>query len=263
MKRPIYQLDAFADELFRGNTAAVIPLEEWLPDDLLQKIALENMVPQTAYYVKNENGFHIRWFTPKTEMDLCGHATLAAAYIIFKYDGFDGDEIEFSTISGTVRVIKEEDGWLTLDFPVDTYQVAVPPPALQESISPLTAVGVFRGHLDYMVVLESEEEVRDLQPDIINLSTIPTRGVIVTAPGNDVDFVSRFFAPQSGIDEDSVTGSAYTTLTPYWAQQLGKTEFVARQLSAREGNLRCKLKGDRVLISGQVREYLVGEIFTA
>lgn len=260
MKRPIYQLDGFTDKIFRGNPAAVVPLEEWLPDDLLQKIALENMVPETAYYVKEENGYRIRWFTPLREMDLCGHATLAAAYIVFNYDGYEGDEIAFDSRSGILKVTREETGWMTLDFPVDTYQVAVPPPALQEALSPIGMVGVYRGQSDYMVVLESEEEVRDLQPDIIVLSTIPTRGIIITAPGNEVDFVSRFFAPQSGIDEDSVTGSAHTTLVPYWAQRLGKTELVAKQLSLREGILRCKLAGERVKISGQVREYLKGEI---
>lgn len=261
MKRPIFQLDAFTDTLFRGNPAAVVPLEEWLSDEVLQKIALENMLPETAYYVKEENGYRIRWFTPTVEVDLCGHATLAAAHVVFQNDGIEGDELAFDSRSGILRVTREKDGWLTLDFPVDTYQVAVPPPALQESISPVTAVGVYRGLADYMVVLETEAEVRDLKPDIIILSTVPTRGIIVTAPGDEVDFVSRFFAPQSGIDEDSVTGSAHTTLVPYWAQQLGKTEFLARQLSSREGHLRCKLNGDRVLISGQVREYLKGEIF--
>ena len=261
MKRPIFQLDAFTDELFRGNSAAVVPLDEWLTDDILQKIALENMVPQTAFYVKSEEGFYIRWFTPAIELDLCGHATLAAAYVLMKYGGFEGDTINFGSKGGDLTVSKEPDGWFTLDFPVDVFQVAVPPPALQESISPLTALGVFRGKSDYMVVLETEAEVRDLEPDMIVLSTIPTRGIIVTAAGNEVDFVSRFFAPQSGIDEDSVTGTAHTTLVPYWAQKLGKTEFVAKQLSLREGTLRCSLKEDRVFLSGQVREYLIGEIF--
>lgn len=260
MKTPIYQLDAFTDTLFRGNPAAVVPLDEWLSDESLQKIALENMVPETAYYAKNENGYRIRWFTPVTEVDLCGHATLAAAHVIFGQEGFDGSEIFFDSRSGTLKVTREEDGWLTLDFPVDTYQVAVPPPALQEAISTVTAVGVYRGQADYMVVLESEEELRELKPDIIILSTVPTRGIIVTAPGNETDFVSRFFAPQSGIDEDPVTGSAHTTLIPYWAKRLGKNELTAKQISARGGYLRCKLNGDRVLISGQIREYMRGEI---
>ncbi len=262
MKRPIYQLDAFTDTLFRGNPAAVVPLDEWLSDETLQKIALENMVPETAYYVRDENGYRIRWFTPVTEVDLCGHATLAAAHVAFGQDGYDAREISFDSKSGLLTVTKEEDGWLTLNFPVDTYQVAVPPPALQEAISTVAAVGVYRGQSDYMVVLESEEELRELKPDIIILSTVPTRGIIVTAPGDETDFVSRFFAPQSGIDEDPVTGSAHTTLIPYWAKRLGKNELTARQISARGGYLRCRLNGDRVLISGQIREYLRGEIET-
>ncbi len=260
MKTPIYQLDAFTDTLFRGNPAAVVPLDEWLSDETLQKIALENMVPETAYYVRNENGYEIRWFTPVTEVDLCGHATLAAAYVVFGEEGYEAREISFASRSGILNVTREEDGWLTLDFPVDIYQVAVPPPALQEAISTVAAVGVYRGKADYMVVLESEEELRELTPDIIILSTVPTRGIIITAPGEETDFVSRFFAPQSGIDEDPVTGSAHTTLIPYWAKQLGKNELTAKQISPRGGYLRCKLNEDRVLISGQVREYMRGEI---
>ncbi len=260
MKTPIYQLDAFTDTLFRGNPAAVVPLDEWLSDETLQKIALENMVPETAYYVKNESGYQIRWFTPVTEVDLCGHATLAAAHVVFGQEGHEARQISFGSRSGMLNVTREEDGWLTLDFPVDTYQVAVPPPALQEAISTVAAVGVYRGQADYMVVLDSEEELRELKPDIIILSTVPTRGIIVTAPGDETDFVSRFFAPQSGIDEDPVTGSAHTTLIPYWAKRLGKNELTAKQISARGGYLRCKLNGDRVLISGQIREYMRGEI---
>ncbi|ODS77146.1 MAG: isomerase [Cytophagaceae bacterium SCN 52-12] len=260
MKTPIYQLDAFTDTLFRGNPAAVVPLAEWLSDETLQKIACENMVPETAYYVRNENGYEIRWFTPVTEVDLCGHATLAAAYVVFREEAREAGEISFGSRSGILNVTKEDDGWLTLDFPVDTYQVAVPPPALQEAISAVTAVGVYRGKADYMVVLETEEELRELKPDIIVLSTVPTRGIIVTAPGEETDFVSRFFAPQSGIDEDPVTGSAHTTLVPYWAKQLGKTELTAKQISQRGGYLRCRLNGERVLISGQVKEYMRGEI---
>lgn len=260
MKLPIYQLDAFTDAIFQGNPAAVVPLAEWLPDDKLQKIALENMMPETSFYVKTENGYHIRWFTPVTEVDLCGHATLAAAQIVFTEEGNPAQEIFFESRSGILRVIREKDGWLTLDFPVDTYQVAVPPPGLQEALSSVEMIGVYRGKFDYMVVLESETEVRDLKPDLIILSTVPTRGIIVTAKGDEVDFVSRFFAPQSGIDEDSVTGSAHTTLVPYWSEKLGKTELVARQLSPRGGLLRCRLEGVRVLISGQLREYMRGEI---
>ncbi len=262
MKLAIYQLDAFADRLFAGNPAVVVPLENWLSDELLQQIAAENNVAETAYYIRDEAGYHIRWFTPKVEVDLCGHATMAAAYVVFNYGDPGLTSVSFDSRSGMLRVDKTPDDVYILDFPLDTYQVAVPPPALQESMAPLTLSEVYRGKLDYMVVLESETELRELKPDIIVLSTIPTRGVIVTAPGDSVDFVSRFFAPQSGIDEDPVTGSAHTTLIPYWAKRLGKTELLARQISQRGGELQCKLLGDRVSIGGGVRQYMTGQIET-
>ena len=261
MKLPIYQLDAFTDTLFTGNPAAVVPLESWLPDELMQQIAAENNLAETAFFVPTDAGFHIRWFTPCTEVDLCGHATLAAAYVLFKIQGYDQPEVAFDSRSGILKVSLDND-WFTLDFPVDHFQVAVPPPALHESMLTVIPVEVFKGKSDYLVVLESEAEVRELQPDIIVLSTVPARGIIVTAPGDEVDFVSRFFAPQSGIDEDPVTGSAHTTLVPYWAKRLEKTQFTARQISKRGGCLRCKLSDDRVCISGQVRLFMVGEIQT-
>ena len=259
MKLPIYQIDAFTDRLFSGNPAAVVPLQEWLSDEMMLNIAAENNLAETAFYVPTEAGFHIRWFTPAVEVDLCGHATLAAAYVIFKIQSYDKEKILFDTRSGLLTVTSDE-GWLTLNFPIDHYQVAVPPPALAESLHSVTLTEVYKGKTDYMVVLSSEEEVRDLDFDIIVLSTIPARGIIVTAPGNDVDFVSRFFAPQSGIDEDPVTGSAHTTLIPYWAEKLEKTTLTARQLSKRGGDLKCEIDDDRVKISGQARLYLQGEI---
>ncbi|HEV7347018.1 PhzF family phenazine biosynthesis protein [Telluribacter sp.] len=261
MKLSLYQLDAFSDRLFAGNPAAVVPLNEWLPAELMQQIAAENNLAETAFFVPTESGYHIRWFTPVTEVDLCGHATLAAAYVLFEVQGKAQNEILFDSRSGELRVLRK-DGWLTLDFPVDHFQVAVPPPALNESMDSVVPLEVFKGKTDYMVVLENETEVRELRPDIIILSTIPARGIIVTAPGDEVDFVSRFFAPQSGIDEDPVTGSAHTTLVPYWARRLEKTHLEARQISRRGGVLRCELNGDRVCISGQVRLYLTGEIET-
>lgn len=261
MKLSLYQLDAFTDRLFAGNPAAVIPLEQWLPDELMQQIAAENNLAETAFYVPTENGFHIRWFTPTTEVDLCGHATLATAYVIFEVQGYESKDVIFDSMSGPLRVLRNGD-WLTLDFPVDHFQVTVSPPALNESISAAAPLEVYKGKTDYLVVLDTETEVRELRPDIIILSTVPARGIIVTAPGDEVDFVSRFFAPQSGIDEDPVTGSAHTTLVPYWAKRLEKTHLEARQLSRRGGYLRCELNGDRVCISGQVRLYLTGEIET-
>jgi PhzF family phenazine biosynthesis protein len=261
MTLPIYQIDAFTDRLFSGNPAAVVPLEGWLSDETMTHIAAENNLAETAFYVPTENGFHIRWFTPTIEVDLCGHATLAAAYVIFKILKYDSPTVRFESRSGELLVECIED-WMTLDFPIDVYQVAVPPPALVESLNSVTMLEVYKGKTDYLVVLDTEDEVLDLEYDIIVLSTIPARGIIITAPGKEVDFVSRFFAPQSGIDEDPVTGSAHTTLIPYWAEKLSKTTLTAKQLSKRGGFLQCKLDGERVQISGQARLYLKGEIET-
>jgi PhzF family phenazine biosynthesis protein len=258
MKLPIYHIDAFTDKLFCGNPAAVVPLTNWLSDETMLNIAAENNLAETAFYVKTEDGFDLRWFTPTIEVDLCGHATLAAAYVVFNLQNYEGEEIRFNTRSG-ILTVKAEDNWLTLDFPVDQYQIAVPPPALVESLN-TTMVEVYKGKTDYLVVLDSEEEVKNLDFDIIVLSTIPARGIIITASGDDVDFVSRFFAPQSGIDEDPVTGSAHTTLIPYWADKLDKKVLTAKQLSKRGGYLKCEIADDRVNISGQARLYLQGEI---
>jgi PhzF family phenazine biosynthesis protein len=259
MKLPIYQIDAFTNRIFCGNPAAIVPLNDWLADEVLLNIAAENNLTETGFYIPTEDGFHIRWFTPTTEVDLCGHATLAAAYVIFKIHHYEGDVIRFQSRSDELTVTLNDD-WLTMNFPVDQYQIAVPPPAMVESLSTTTMAEVYKGKTDYLVVLDSEEEVKNLEFDIIVLSTIPARGIIVTAPGTDVDFVSRFFAPQSGIDEDPVTGSAHTTLIPYWAEKLSRTTLTAKQLSKRGGYLKCELHGDRVTISGQARLYLQGEI---
>lgn len=259
MKLPLYQVDAFTDRLFSGNPAAIVPLNEWLSDEVMLNIAAENNLAETAFYVPTETGFHIRWFTPAIEVDLCGHATLAAAYVIFKMGNYENDTIRFDSRSGELTVTNDGD-WLTLNFPKDHYQIAVPPPALVESLKESTMLEVYKGKTDYLVVLESEDVVRELNFDIIILSTIPARGIIVTATGNEVDFVSRFFAPQSGIDEDPVTGSAHTTLIPFWADKLDKTELTAKQLSKRGGYLKCELDGDRVKIGGQARLYLEGQI---
>ncbi|WP_018619670.1 PhzF family phenazine biosynthesis protein [Spirosoma luteum] len=279
----IYQLDAFADQLFAGNPAAVVPLTDWLPDGQMQQIAAENNLAETAFYVKTgeQNHYHIRWFTPTVEVDLCGHATLATGYVIFFLeqstaegeDTTQTDVIHFDSRSGLLKVCRGDDGWLTLDFPADVLQTAtLQPPALLASLHE-KPLAVLKGKTDYMVVYESQEQIEALTPDFREMSSIPARGIIVTAPGKaertgdqePVDFVSRFFGPLSGIDEDPVTGSAHTTLVPYWAEQLGKKELTARQLSKRGGYLRCKLNDDgenpaRVDISGQVKLYLTGEI---
>ncbi|MCA0230764.1 MAG: PhzF family phenazine biosynthesis protein [Bacteroidetes bacterium] len=260
MQLSLYQLDAFTDKVFGGNPAAVVPLTSWLPDETMQAIAAENNLAETAFYVPTETGFHIRWFTPTVEVDLCGHATLASAYVLFSLENYAHDEINFDSRSGILNVRKEGD-WLVLNFPADSiHKQLLSPPALLEALGEISPVEILRGKTDFMAVLESEEQVRTLQPDIIVLSTLPARGVIITAPGDSVDFVSRFFAPQSGIAEDPVTGSAHTTLTPYWADKLGKTEMEALQVSARGGVLKTKLIGDRVEIAGQVKLYLRGTI---
>ncbi|WP_028522964.1 PhzF family phenazine biosynthesis protein [Runella limosa] len=260
MQLSLYQLDAFTDKVFGGNPAAVVPLTSWLPDETMQAVAAENNLAETAFYVPTEAGFHIRWFTPTVEVDLCGHATLATAYVLFSLENYAHDEINFDSRSGILNVRKEGD-WLVLNFPADSiHKQLLSPPALLEALGDISPVEILRGKTDFMAVLESEEQVRTLQPDIIVLSTLPARGVIMTAPGDSVDFVSRFFAPQSGIAEDPVTGSAHTTLAPYWAAKLGKTEMEALQVSARGGVLKIKLIGDRVEIAGQVKLYLRGTI---
>ncbi|MCU0447094.1 MAG: PhzF family phenazine biosynthesis protein [Microscillaceae bacterium] len=259
MKLKIYQIDAFSERVFGGNPAAVCPLAEWLPEELMQKIAMENNLAETAFYVKTAQGFHIRWFTPTVEVDLCGHATLATAHVLFNHEGFAGSEVVFDSRSGYLKVSRHND-LLTLDFPVDTLTALDLTEDLKNAfdISPQKA---YKGKTDYMLVFEHEDQIRLLRPHLAHIAQLPVRGVIATASGKSVDFVSRFFGPQSGIDEDPVTGSAHTTLTPYWAAVLQKTELSARQLSAREGELHCTLAHDRVKISGKAQTYLVGEIF--
>jgi PhzF family phenazine biosynthesis protein len=266
MKLRLYQVDAFAERLFSGNPAAVCPLEDhaagpaapWLPDAVLQQIAAENNLAETAFYVRRGHRYAIRWFTPACEVDLCGHATLATGFVVFTYDGFTGDAAEFESKSGVLRVRRDGE-FFVLDFPTDTLQPAPTTEALVESLG-IEPAECYKGKSDYLVVCRDEDEVLGLTPDFADLAMVPARGVIVTAPGKQVDFVSRFFGPQVGINEDPVTGSAHTTLTPYWAKRLGKTELTARQLSKRGGSLRCKLAGDRVEIAGRAVPYLEGTI---
>jgi len=259
MKIPIYQADAFTDELFGGNPAAVCPLKAWLPDEIMQKIAIENNLAETAFFVKSGSGYKLRWFTPEYEIDLCGHATLASAHILFTELGYEQNEIHFETIkAGTLTVIKDGDKY-TMDFPSRPPIHIDPPIGLIEALGEKQPVEVLRSR-DYFLVYNSEEDVKDISPDFFALSKMDTVGVIVTAKGKDVDFVSRFFAPGAGIPEDPVTGSAHCNLIPYWAEKLGKNKLHAYQLSARKGELWCELKGDRVLISGTAVTYLKGEI---
>lgn len=260
MTYKLYQVDAFTDTLFGGNPAAVCPLTEWLSDDTLQKIAMENNLAETAFYVQQGEQYILRWFTPQVEVDLCGHATLAAAYVLFNCENYSGDTIRFySHRSGELRVRKNAD-LLTLDFPVDEYNST---PISDEilhcfDIQPKEA---YKGKTDYMLVFEKESEIRDIVPNVNTIALLNARGVIITAKGDTVDFVSRFFAPQSGIIEDPVTGSAHTTLTPYWSEKLNKTEMLAIQLSERKGYIHCKLMGKRVEISGNARLYFSGVMY--
>jgi len=254
-----YQVDAFTDQIFKGNSAVVCPLNEWLPSDVMQNIAMENNLAETAFYVQEPEGLRIRWFTTTTEVLLCGHATLAAAFVLFFHEGYPGDTITFNSLSGPLSVTKS-DTLLTLNFPVDQFKEGLAMPELEKALG-AKALQTFKGKTDYMLVFDREEIIQNMIPDLTQVAKVNARGVIVTAKGNQVDFVSRFFAPQSGIAEDPVTGSAHTTLTPYWSSVLNKTEFNAKQLSKRGGKLRCTLLGDRVAIAGTAKLFSTGTIY--
>lgn len=258
-KLKIYQVDAFTNKLFGGNPAAVCVLEDWLADDLMQNIAAENNLSETAFIVPKGNDFEIRWFSPPVEVDLCGHATLASAFVLFELLNYRGEEIIFhSRKSGSLKVNKEGH-LLILDFPTDELMLQSPIQEITDGIG-ITPKEVYKGRFDYLAVLSSEEELRKVQPDFSSVSKLNSRGLIITAPGNEVDFVSRFFAPQTGINEDPVTGSAHTSLIPYWAKRLNKKDLSAKQLSNRSGELSCELNGDRVKIGGKAQLYMTGEI---
>ncbi|EMP57048.1 phenazine biosynthesis protein, PhzF family [Marinobacter santoriniensis NKSG1] len=264
MKTPIYQIDAFTDRVFGGNPAAVMPLESWPADTTLQAIALENNLSETAFLVRLPSGadadFHIRWFTPAVEVPLCGHATLASAWVVFNRLGWERDQVTFLSRSGPLGVRKNGD-WLVLDFPNLAFEERPTPPLIHQALegAPDRAFHVPNDTND-MVVLDSESAVRDARPDMAALRELGNQGLIITARGDDCDFVSRYFAPGAGIDEDPVTGSIHSVLVPYWADVLGKSVLEARQLSARGGLLRCELKGDRVDIAGQAAFYMEGSV---
>lgn len=258
MKLKLFQVDAFANELFAGNPAAVVPLKEWLPDHTMQQIAMENNLSETAFFVPDGDDFHIRWFTPLAEVILCGHATLASAHVLFTELGFNGQIIRFRSKSGNLTVERKGE-LLELNFPADFVKEAVLPEsvAVGMKIKPLE---VYKGKTDYLLVYSSEEVVKNLTPDYSLLKTAEARGIIATAAGETVDFVSRFFAPAVGIDEDPVTGSAHTLLTPFWASKLQKKTMTAMQISKRGGQLTCTLENNRALIAGTAVTYLRGEI---
>ena len=257
MQIPIFQVDAFSSRLFSGNPAAVCPLTSWLPEETLQAFAAENNLAETAFFVRRNGHFDLRWFTPICEVDLCGHATLASAHVLFQELKEPGDELRFQTKSGELIVRRHGDR-LALDFPsrppipTDIHPALIP--ALGGKPSEILAAR------DYLVRYSSADEVLGLTPDMEKLKETDKFAVIVTAPGTDCDFVSRFFAPAKGIPEDPVTGSAHTSLIPYWAKELGKTTLHARQISKRGGELFCKLNGDRVEIAGHSALFLKGQI---
>ena len=260
MKIPIYQVDAFTKKLFGGNPAAVCMISEWLTDRLMQSIAAENNVSETAFLVKDGVNYHIRWFTPSVEVDLCGHATLAAGHVLFNHLAFPGDEISFHSKSGILKVSKGKGGLLTLNFPASIPKLVDETPSSILDGLRIKNGKVYKGPFDYLVVLDNQQQVEALTPDFKELARTSSRGVVVTARGNETDFVSRCFYPQSGIDEDPVTGSAHTMMTPFWAQETGKTKFTACQLSKRQGFMECELVKDRVFMSGHAVTYLKGEI---
>ncbi|WP_405411303.1 PhzF family phenazine biosynthesis protein [Maribacter sp. Asnod1-A12] len=260
MKQKIYQIDAFTSKLFGGNPAAVCILESWLETDLMQQIAAENNLAETAFAVKNTNHYELRWFTPEIEVDLCGHATLATAFVIFNYYGYKENTLRFiSPRSGELLVQKSESGLLTMNFPTDDLTAVSEQTNISKAIGK-QPVETFKGKTDYMLIYESQAEIEAIVPNFHLLNELDCRGVIITAKGNEVDFVSRFFAPQCGIPEDPVTGSAHTTLTPYWSEKLNKKTLSAKQLSERGGDIQCEYLGDRVKISGNGVCYLIGEI---
>nr|WKN36710.1 PhzF family phenazine biosynthesis protein [Tunicatimonas sp. TK19036] len=259
MQLTLYQVDAFTQKIFGGNPAAVCPLDDWLPDELMQAIAAENNLAETAFFVPQADQFGLRWFTPTVEVDLCGHATLATAHILYTELQYDLPNIGFNTRSGLLSVSEHASGYV-MNFPADSITPIQTPPEIAEGLQ-LTSAETYRGKTDYLVVIDSQDQLEALQPDFRVLSKGDVRGTIVTAPGKNVDFVSRCFFPQSGIDEDPVTGSAHTTLTPYWAQRLGKKRLSAQQLSARKGELICTHMGDRVELIGSAVTYLKGDIW--
>lgn len=258
MQLDIYQIDAFSERVFSGNPAAVVPLDSWLDDSVMQAIAAENNLAETAFFVNQAGRYHIRWFTPVTEVDLCGHATLASAYVLYRELGYELPALTFDSKSGPLTITQRDDLYM-MDFPSQPCTPCPVPAGLS------TALGVPISecfcHEDYLVVLDNEAQLTALEPDFLAMSKLTLRGVIVTAVSESYDFVNRFFAPNVGINEDAVTGSAYTKLIPYWAERLAKKRMTAKQVSARGGEVICEIAGERVLIGGKAVNYLQGQIW--
>lgn len=258
MNIPLYLIDSFTSKLFRGNPAAVCPLGKWLDDDVMQAIAVENNLSETAFFVTEGDGFHIRWFTPACEVDLCGHATLASAFVLFNDTDFEQQTIVFESRSGELRVSRKEN-LMYLDFPAAPITQPVDSGQLAKALGATPENTWDTGH-NWLAVFSDPETVENLQPDFAGIASLPADGLIVSAAASDVDFISRYFAPAKGINEDPVTGSTHCTLAPYWGEKLGKTKLSARQVSERGGDLVCEVSGDRVLIGGQAVLFAKGEI---
>ena len=258
MKIPIFQVDAFASEIFKGNPAAVCPLKKWLPDDIMQKIAMENNLSETAFFIEYKEAFHIRWFTPKAELDLAGHPTLATAHVIMKENKINSNKITFKTKINDTLNVSFKDNLYLMDFP------SRPPKQINEINLIAGALGKkpvnILAHRDVVAIYDNEEVIRSIYPDMEKLKKLNYPAVIVTAPGNNSDFVSRNFAPKLGIPEDPVTGSAHCELIPYWSKKLNKKEMIAYQLSERGGKIYCIDKNERVSIGGEAITFFRGEI---
>ena len=258
----LYQVDAFTSTLFSGNPAAVCVLDTWLDDKLMQNIGSENNLAETAFLVPRGKDYEIRWLTPSIEVDLCGHATLASAFVLFDVLGYSGSAIKFYSLRSGLLTVTKKDDLLMMDFPTDDLELLSEEQNEKiEACIGLKPIETYKGKTDFITVIEKESDLKNLQPDLHEVSKLKGRGLVVTAKGDDVDFVSRFFAPQTGIPEDPVTGSSHTSLLPLWSKKLGKTSLVARQLSKRGGQLFCEFKGDRCLIGGNAKLYLTGEIY--
>jgi PhzF family phenazine biosynthesis protein len=255
----VYVVNAFTKDEFGGNPAAVVPLQKWLPDALMQQMAAQHNLAETAFIVRDGNQFSIRWFTPTVEVDLCGHATLASAHIFFTSLHYDAQKIIFNSKSGPLAAIRQEDGSICLDFPVNPPTPTSMLPEIENGLN-IRPNEIYVSTFDYLAVFNSQQDIENLKPDFKILARVESRGLLTTAPGDDVDFVARCFFPQSGIDEDPVTGSAYTVLAPYWSKRLGKKKMTAIQLSSRKGYVDCEWVDGRVLISGFAKTYLLGEI---
>jgi PhzF family phenazine biosynthesis protein len=259
MKLKVYIANAFSDKKFGGNPAAVVPLNEWLSENLMQQIAAQNNLSETAYIVPQEDDYGIRWFTPTTEVDLCGHATLASSHVLFEHLGYHREQLIFHSKSGALHITRSGDK-ITMDFPAKEPVEIVEDELIEKALG-IKPASYHKSVWDYMVVLNSQAEIEALKPDFNQLKKHASRGLIATAKGNESDFVSRCFYPQSGIDEDPATGSAHVVMVPYWAKIFGKNKLSAIQLSARRGYLDCELTGDRVLMGGNAHTYLEGDFY--